>query len=140
MGIDPAAGPNFDQFAEIYQRVQDRETEPFSNAAFDGAMTILLALESADEVSREAPLDQVRGPTGPPGEMFFDFEEGKSMIEEGTDPDYEGAVSNCNYDMFGDAVPPLVVAQFESESWQQQVTYLQEDLAMTKEELAEASG
>jgi ABC-type branched-subunit amino acid transport system substrate-binding protein len=140
MGIDPAAGPNFDQFSEVYQRVQDREVEPFSNASFDGAMTMLLALEASGEVSREAPLEHVRGPTGRPGEKFFAFEDGKAMIEEGTDPDYEGAVSNCNYDEFGDAVPPLVVAMFEEDSWQQQVTYVGRDLAMTKGELAEASG
>lgn len=87
------------------------------------AMTIIglagqRAVEAGKEVNRATISEGIRPIGTPPGEKVTDYLEGKPMVENGDDVDYEGVRSNCNFTENGNVNSPYNVFQVQDGSWE----------------------
>lgn len=92
-------------FDELYEaEYGERPPQPFIDTAYDAAMILSLAAQSADELARTAIRDQIREVANPPGTEVGpgDAEQALSLLAEGEDINYQGAAGPQNFDENGD--------------------------------------
>jgi branched-chain amino acid transport system substrate-binding protein len=104
-GTAPAAtGPSADRFAELYQEEWGSEPGVFNAHAYDAAALVVLANARAGENDGVAIRDSMRAIANPGGEVVTanNLAEGLEMAAQGTNIQYQGASSICNFDENGD--------------------------------------
>jgi len=107
-----------EQLVDDYE-VQFGETfpvTPFTAQAYDAAALLCLAANKAGSTDPEAIRDALREVSSPPGQAVAagvdGLAEALALIAAGTDVDYEGYASSCDFDDNGD------VAQGAISIWQ----------------------
>lgn len=92
-------------FRALYEaKYGELPPQPFIDAAYDAAILLALAIESAGTTDGAAVRDALRDVAGPPGRKFGpgQFAAAKAALAEGEDIDYEGAAGSQNFDANGD--------------------------------------
>lgn len=121
-GQDPGI-PGFRNLAAAMQERFDRDSLlPFTESAYDAAVTIGLAAAKAiadgeSELTGQVLRDRLRGVANPPGETVVggsqeEIARAVRAIAEGRDIDYAGAAGACNYDAAGDVITPQAIWKF----------------------------
>ncbi len=80
------------------------EDQPFVGNAYDAAILLALAIESAGSAEPSAVRNALRVVANPPGEIVrpSEFARAKELIAAGADINYEGAAGRQNFDNAGD--------------------------------------
>jgi ABC-type branched-subunit amino acid transport system substrate-binding protein len=129
VGQAPAPGPAYDQFAEQHQSLHDKEPGAFAAAAYDAMNLIALAFVKEGEANRQAVPNHLSDLGNPPGEQVSTFAEGKEVLENGGEIDYQGASNPQNFDDTGDPLGPFAALQAQGGEWSEVITYSAEELA-----------
>lgn len=135
VGARPGTGPAYEQFSEMYlSRVDREDPAPFAHVAWDSATVACLAAEAAEELTRDALVEQVRNVALEGGtEVMASFADGRDELQAGNEINYEGGVSACEFDQYGDATQPIQMVQVQDGEWVQIDTYHQDDMAVDKD-------
>lgn len=104
-GTAPAgAGPNYDDFASLFEDEYDTSPGVFTAHTFDAVSILMLANAAAGENSGEAVRDQMRRIANPGGTEIgpSNLVEGINAAANGDEINYQGASSTTNFDERGD--------------------------------------
>lgn len=128
-GTNPAADPEaegYRLFAEAYRSETGRQNiPPFTDPAYDAAMSIGLAIvkaiadghDSPDQITGTVLRDRLREVANAPGQKIVagDMDSivaGVKAIMNGEDVDYIGAAGPVEFDENGDVITPMAVWKF----------------------------
>jgi len=103
----PEDQQNYQSFVDAFESEHGEAPTVWSAYAYDAIVVSALAIEAADEFTGDALQAVVRDVTRPEGEEVFTFEEGKTLLEDGSDPsgiDYQGVSGPIDLNENGD--PP----------------------------------
>lgn len=128
VGVTPGQGATYDQYASAHEEVHGKPPGPYSAPGYDALNVTALSLTNADEISRQAVVDNLRTVSNPPGTKVSNVPDGGSRLSDGNEVDYDGAASQCNFDDVGDVVSPMNVMAFQDTSWTVTDTYTREDM------------
>lgn len=119
-------GESYDIFINEYQKVYGAGTEPehgFAINFWDILNIGALAIVAAGEATPEAVSANIVKVATPPGIKVHTYADGKRLLEEGKEIDYEGAGSLCNYDEYGNVYPPSGMFMVINGKWEQIKVY-----------------
>lgn len=140
MGINPAPVIT-DRFNEWKANLEEKRGEAgvpaFSANAYDAMMIIALAMEAAGEPTREGVLANLREVANPPGETVTSFAQGKELLAQGKDIDYEGIAGAQDFNDFGDVVTSLQVVVIKDGKLERIGTLTQAEIGHTLEQVLE---
>lgn len=115
ISVDTVSNTNADSYKDLserYRKATNTELADNVYAAMTYDMVISLALAAQKAGADATPQqisDQIRAVSNPEGTKVYSFAEGKALLDQGQDIDYEGASSRLNFDEYGDSNPDFGV-------------------------------
>lgn len=79
---------------------------------YDAVVVAALAMEAAKSTSGSVYNAKVKEVSGPPGVAVYDFAQGKKLLAQGKDINYEGVASSVDFDKTNNVVGPWGVYAF----------------------------
>lgn len=109
------------KLAEEFQAYSEREYGIGAWLGYDAMTLIGLAMKKAvvdgDEVTRQTIAGNIKPVGRPPGETVRSYSDGRSVLENGTEVDFQGVRSNCNFDDRGNVSSPYNTLQARDGEW-----------------------
>ena len=107
------AGPPAKVYAKWNKQVNNL-TQPELNApqAYDAVIVAALAMEAAGSTVGADYNAKISTVSGPPGVKVYDFAQGKKLLAQGKDINYEGVASSVDFDKTHNVVGPWGVFTF----------------------------
>jgi len=134
MGVNPAPVIT-DRYKAWKGRLEAKRGEKgvpaFSANAYDAMTIIALAIEAAGEPTREGVLNNLRNVANPPGEKVTSFAQGKKLLAQGKEIDYDGIAGAQDFNKFGDVVTSLQVVMIKGGKLERTGTLTQDDIGDT---------
>ena len=118
--------PTFAHMLGLYQAQFGAGTAPGHNYGFnfgDGLVIGSLAAIAAGDASPEAISAHMVAVANPPGVEVYTYAEGKKLLEEGKQINYQGAASPDDFDEYGNVFGPLSTVGLVDGSWEQIAIY-----------------
>ena len=132
--------PSVDTFNDLFQAKFDGPPNgPGLHSVFDAVTVVLLAMESADELTGEAIREQIRAVTSADGTEVYPGAEGiaraKELIAAGEKIRYVGATGALTFDANGDVQAPKMTWKLEGETQTEVGYYTTEEIGALIEKL-----
>lgn len=115
IAVDTVSNTN----AESYKDLSDRYREAtgaeladnvYAAMTYDMVISLALAAHKAGaDATPQQISDQIRAVSNPEGEKVYSYAQGKKLLDEGKDINYEGASSRLDFDEYGDSNPDFGV-------------------------------
>ncbi|MBI2776514.1 MAG: ABC transporter substrate-binding protein [Chloroflexi bacterium] len=129
------AGPPADTFALWNQKANNLTTPALSATyGYDAVITAALAMQAAGSTAGPDINNKILAVSSPPGTAVSDFAQGKTLLSQGQEINYEGVGSSVDFDQTHNVVGPWGVYKFTSTGSLELVTTL------TAEQLAQFAG
>lgn len=115
ISVDTVSNTNADSYKDLserYRKATNTELADNVYAAMTYDMVISLALaaqKAGPDATPQQISDQIRAVSNPEGTKVYSFAEGKALLDQGQEIDYEGASSRLNFDEYGDSNPDFGV-------------------------------
>jgi len=107
--------------ASNLQSYSEREYGLGAWLAYDAMSVTGLAMKQAaadgDEVTRQAIADNLKGIGRPPGETVMGYPDGADVIDGGSEVDFQGIRSNCNFSDQGNVTTPYNTLKVRDGEW-----------------------
>jgi len=143
IGVNPAPviTDRFNEWkANLEQKRGEAGAPAFSANAYDAMVIIALAMEAAGEPAREGIVANLRQVANPPGELVANFAQGKALLAQGKDIDYEGIAGAQDFNDFGDVVTSLQVVVVEDGELKRIGALAQDEIGDTIQQVLESIG
>lgn len=140
IGVNPAPmiTDRYEEWKATLEAKRGEEGVPtFSANAYDATMIIALAIEAAGEPSRQGIVDNLRKVANAPGELVTSFAQGKELLAQGEDIDYDGIAGGQDFNEYGDVVTSLRVVVIEGSKLNRIGTLTQDDISDTLQKVLE---
>ena len=124
--IKKFTGRSYDIMMTEYKKMYGGEEKPehaFAVNFYDSVILGALAIQAAGKATSEAVSKFVPKVANPPGIKVHSYREGKKLLAEGKEIDYEGGGSLCNFDEYGNVYPPCGVYMVINGKFQQIQVY-----------------
>lgn len=115
IAVDTVSNSDAESYKDLSERYRQATGEALADnvyAAMTYDMVISLALaahKAGADATPQQISDQIRAVSNPEGEKVFSYEQGKKLLDEGKDINYEGASSRLDFDEYGDSNPDFGV-------------------------------
>jgi len=93
------------------------EVKIFTLPSYDAAMIFALAYEAAEQKTPAGIADKVKTVANPPGTAVYSFAEGYEALNKGSDINYEGLESSCDFNEYGDTVTAYDILELRNGKW-----------------------
>ena len=102
--------PAYTTYAERFEEATGDlpEAGMYDANNYDQYIIFALAMESAQSTAGADVAAKIQEVSSPPGTKVSSFEEGRDLLAEGEDIDFDGASSNCDMNEFGNLESPLL--------------------------------
>lgn len=112
--VPASKGPAYAKFVEAFKARTGGEPEMFAAAAYDMVISLGLAVEMAGASSKGPDISsKMRAVTNAPGTKVGSYVEGRDLLRQGKEIDYEGASSSLEFGEFGQTTPDFGVFAFK---------------------------
>jgi branched-chain amino acid transport system substrate-binding protein len=93
----------------------------YATMTYDMVVTLALAIQHAGPDAGNLEIIQsIRPVANPEGEPVTSFAQGKKLLEQGVEINYEGASSRLDFDQYGDVTPDFGVSTLMDGKWERQ--------------------
>lgn len=136
-----ASGDGLQHYEELgKQRFgDDFNPAPFGYSRYDSFIVGALAIQRAGSTD-PAAIQQNLGPVGrAPGKKVTTFKEGKEELKAGNEINYQGTLTQCNFNKYGDVAGAAQAVNLEGSQWQQAETIEASRIKQYFDDYAEAS-
>lgn len=120
IAVDTVSNTNADSYKDLgtrYKQATGQELSDNVYAAMTYDMVISLALaahKAGADATPQQISEQLRAVSNPEGEQVFSYAQGKKLLDEGKEINYEGASSRLDFDEYGDSNPDFGVYQIKN--------------------------
>lgn len=132
----PSADTEDPRFQDWGNRFEERfgmeATGGFQSNSYDQMIVLALAMEAAGEATGEGINANYVAIASPPGKKVYTYEEGKALLEEGEEINYEGVSGTLDFDEYGNVAGSYAVFQAKDGKWQEIDFYPVSDFKMTE--------
>jgi ABC-type branched-subunit amino acid transport system substrate-binding protein len=130
------SGAGRDEFAELYRSKFAGEPAAFSDVGYDAVTLLLLAIEAAGDRSPDAIAEHVTQVAMAPGEKCTWFGQCASLIRQGKDVDFDGALNSLDFNDHHNVISPFSRVVIGADG----TTTGGDQAAFTAQQIAEALG
>jgi branched-chain amino acid transport system substrate-binding protein len=124
--VDMVPNIEGEAFARLNESYQAKAGQPagdnvYATMAYDMVISLALAIQHAGTDAGNLEIVQsIRSVANPEGTAVTGFAEGKKLLEQGEEINYEGASSRLDFDEYGDVTPDFGVSTLEDGKWVRQ--------------------